>query len=203
MKERYSCVLFVMTILLLPSCFSKKKSKKRPSQPRDKVGSIFTPVSEAQVREDVRDQYVQHHADATTKKRKKPSKKQVARMNRANKRARMVELARELEAKLIDIPIPLNVEPLGDFFNNENADVSEAISLGYNTNMTADQAAEFYRQEMERLGWRCLTSFQGPELLANFVKPGKFCSVSIRPGDIACSKGDVANIVIFSGPTTA
>lgn len=83
----------------------------------------------------------------------------------------------ELEARHYDIPILLNAQ----------SDLARSEQQGSNTILTfivdADLSStiNFYRQEMERQGWRELFCVEGFETLLNFEKPQKFASISIRP----------------------
>jgi len=96
----------------------------------------------------------------------------------AEERQHFFDAIRQTEAKLSDIPIPLNSEPLADFFQDMSED--KEIVLGYESFLSSKDAEQFYLQEMERLGWIRASSFNGRECLLNFKKPGKCCSVSIR-----------------------
>jgi len=93
----------------------------------------------------------------------------------------MKELIHLQEAKLVDVPIPLNSKPIIDFFMPDTT--KHEIALGYISGMFLEDATQFYIQEMERLGWQNLAYFSNCESLLNFVKPGKICVVSIRPSD--------------------
>ena len=86
----------------------------------------------------------------------------------------------ELEAKLIDIPIPLSAKPLMRYYSSER-DMNTEI-LGYNVLMELKDVLDFYVQEMERLGWQRIGFCSGFESLITFTKPDKLCSISIREG---------------------
>ncbi|HRN77663.1 MAG TPA: hypothetical protein PLU71_00315 [Candidatus Dependentiae bacterium] len=91
------------------------------------------------------------------------------------------DLIQEQEAKLSDIPIPLNVLPILHFFKDQEISSSHAM-LGYiSYDMSAVQVAEFYVHEMEWLGWQQVAYFNGIEQQLIFFKPGKICSISVRP----------------------
>ncbi|MFC1842099.1 hypothetical protein ACFLYU_00365 [Candidatus Dependentiae bacterium] len=99
------------------------------------------------------------------------------------------EFVRQKEAKLSDIPIPLNSEPLREYFytllaqeNNRIVQAAQTAQtvLGYTNAMNMSNIIMFYTQEMERLGWQSVASFDGFEKLLIFKKPFRFCSISIR-----------------------
>lgn len=104
------------------------------------------------------------------------------------KRKRVIEQ----EAQLVDVPVPIGAQAV-------SADAQEGLfsstsMLTYTTQQVPDRLAEFYRQEMERLGWQHGARFNGAEQLLYFEKPGRFCVVSIRP---AVKKGHL--LVITTG----
>ena len=100
------------------------------------------------------------------------------------------------------MPVPLNSEPILDFSGDIFLD--NEVLLRYKSDMVLDEAVNFYLREMERLGWRNVATFNSFESLLNFVKPGRFCTVSVRPlykkSRIA---RDLINIFIFTGPGPA
>jgi len=183
-------VLAIMVCIFLPACRTKKglsKSSyvKKSSQRSEGEDSIFTSLSENIIRDDVREQYAAQCEkkrcieSESVKKRKKGSGR-AKRLSRKQKKAVVREYARQQEAKLVDIPVPLNVKPLSVFFDNEKAGFADSVMLGYTTDQSLDEIADFYQQGMERHGWRCLTSFSGVEYLMHFAKPNRFCSISLR-----------------------
>jgi len=102
------------------------------------------------------------------------------------------EFVRQKEAKLSDIPIPLNSVPIKRYFQELSA--QNKIILGYKTRVPENNGNDrrdiikdslhsivtFYNQEMERLGWKNVAFFDGFEKLMIFQKPSKFCTVSLR-----------------------
>lgn len=205
-------LLILSVCLVLPACFhisekrsTKKTRKKESSQSPEGFGSIFTPVSESSVRDDVREH---HKLEASSAHELSEGQEKVAepldrRLTRKEREVLMLERAREQQAKLVDIPVPLNVDPISDFFESEAPEPSQGLTLGYYTEMSVDDVMKFYQQEMERHGWRLLADASGPELLANFIKPGRFCSVSIRPDcDRTRGRKGSVEIVIFTGPAS-
>lgn len=84
------------------------------------------------------------------------------------------------QARLYDIPIPIMAQP--DFEYTWSDDEHGNRVLGYV--VTADstqELVEFYRANMERLGWRERAIITGREVLVEFEKPEKLCCVSVRP----------------------
>ncbi len=101
-----------------------------------------------------------------------------------------IDMIRQLEAKLTDIPLPVSCTPLPEYYNT----TSERVVLGYRTPLSVDEAGSFYINEMERLGWWCGKQFSGYETLLSFEKPDRVCAVSIRP-----NRKKKADIIIFTG----
>ena len=108
----------------------------------------------------------------------------------------MARLIAEREAKLMDIPIPLGVEPLADYFS-ESSCSQEKCSLGYRSRILYDDLMLFYTQEMERLGWKKSAEIETVETLLYFEKPTRFCVISLRPEKD--KKGSAIAILIFTG----
>jgi hypothetical protein len=96
------------------------------------------------------------------------------------------------EAKLMDVPIPLDVVPNPNYFSDISS--GDDILLGYVAITSSDDLVFFYIQEMERLGWKKRSMVTGSvESLLYFEKPERFCSVSLRPAQRKTT------IVIFAG----
>jgi len=95
------------------------------------------------------------------------------------------------EAKLVDIPIPLGAQVMQSCDAESGQDGHDTF-LAYRTTMTADELELFYRQQMDQMGWQQTRLFRGPERLANFKKPDKRCSISIRP-----QRADLSDVTIF------
>ena len=102
----------------------------------------------------------------------------------------------ELEAKLIDIPIPLSAKPLLDYYT-AGSDLPIDL-LGYNVSMELEDVLKFYEHEMERLGWQRLAFCTGFETLLTFSKPDRLCSISIRPQSTKFGKSRNVHDVIIS-----
>jgi hypothetical protein len=92
--------------------------------------------------------------------------------------ATSLDVLQEFEAKLSDIPVPLDSKPLMDQTDIQSTD---NVMLCYDNDMDAEAVIEFYEREMERCGWQADAAYKGFEALLNFSKPARFCSISIRP----------------------
>jgi hypothetical protein len=191
---RWQWAVVFSTVLMLPAClFQPHKSvQKKSSQHPDGDGSIFASVSEESIREEV---------CACTSAAEPPIQFLTRKESRTRAKKLTLERARQRQAQLVDIPVPLNVKPLPDFFVQGSATSHQACSLGYTVELSTDQVLSFYQQEMERHGWRLMASGRaGQEALEYFVKPDRFCSVSIRPHvGKSNHKKEVVEIVIFTG----
>lgn len=86
------------------------------------------------------------------------------------------EQARQFEARLIDIPIPIASKA-----TDVCTDSGGCKQLAYSSPLSFEEIKKFYIQEMERFGWQQEYVFEGNELLLNFTKPQRFCAVSVRP----------------------
>jgi hypothetical protein len=96
-----------------------------------------------------------------------------------NKNFSKIDSIRHIEAKLIDIPqVPLNSKPINSLCSSD----PQTIMLGYACSMPCDDIVTFYQHEMERFGWNYAAQFKSSEILLNFNKPNRDCSISIRPG---------------------
>ncbi len=104
-----------------------------------------------------------------------------------------MHLVKELEAKLMDIPIPLEVKPINSCFSQDPRE--DNCSLGYFVSSTAKGIEQFYLQEMDRLGWKKTFSIHGFEDLIGFEKPKRFCLISLRLD----SETDAIRLIIFTG----
>ena len=102
-------------------------------------------------------------------------------------------LVKEQEAKLIDIPVPLNAQPIFNYFTHDSSD---GMSLAYKTEQPHQEIVTLYDQEMECFGWKKAAFFDGVESLLHFEKPGRYCSVSVRPlGD----QQAVTELIVLTG----
>lgn len=85
------------------------------------------------------------------------------------------------EAMLVDIPIPLfdeRIIPLSSQITE-----SDTLTFGYKSPLSRDQASDFFLNQMERLGWKHLVSFEGVESLLQFKSPDRYCTVLIKNSD--------------------
>ena len=85
---------------------------------------------------------------------------------------------KSLEARCIDIPIPLSARPIAEYFMQTDAG---AIGMAYESSLTLEAMQTFYQREMERSGWQELALHEGYEVLLVYVKPKKICVISLRP----------------------
>ena len=84
------------------------------------------------------------------------------------------ERIREYESFLSDIPVPLSVEPVELW-----EDQSGGVVVLYNTTDSLEQLDDFYRCEMERMGWMLVAVFVSDQLELVFKKPADiFCTIS-------------------------
>jgi len=85
----------------------------------------------------------------------------------------------QYQARLYDIPIAVYAQPIKEYCIT-CADSDQAIQLGYQTSLSSQSVAQFYAQEMERLGWFAYGAVAGKEQVMQFEKPRRFCIVSVR-----------------------
>lgn len=101
---------------------------------------------------------------------------------------------REQEAKLADVPFPLNIQPLSAF--NILPEEPNHSLLGYTTATDVSELVMFYQQEMERLGWQENMHVKGSETQLLFQKPDRVCSVSLRPIEASFLQSAQTHIVV-------
>lgn len=108
-------------------------------------------------------------------------------------------IVREQEARLSDIPVPLEAVPFP--YVVDDSLTTQHMMLGYDCKIDYEAVINFYDQEMERNGWQKAAEYKGFESLLNFTKPQRFCSISIRPRlDKKRAKTDNGvGIFIFTG----
>jgi len=200
MKHGQLHACMICLLFFLPACGpTVKKTKKEKSQQQIDVAGSFVNHCEEEIRKAVRQEY----CPTVTKS---ASQRSCRRLSKKQRRVAARQWVRSQEAKLADIPIPLQSEPIEDFFDSENPDVSPSVTLGYKTDMSSEQLTKFYQQEMDRHGWRCISEVAGKETLTSFVKPARVCFVSIRPRYKNRSNSIGSNcvgsdFVISTGPT--
>jgi len=110
---------------------------------------------------------------------------------------------RQQEARLTDIPIPLNAKPLPKYFWMDEQE-SAGVMLGYCVTASPQEIVSFYSQEMERFGWDQIVYCNAHEHLLIFEKPGRVCSISLRPVDLLVnrsinSQNNTISLIIFTG----
>ena len=159
MKALVCCIAMV---LLFAGCAQQnKKQKPRIVHTHKKSsGLLIIPTKELSVLSDTSDTYAFLLPSKTKKIKKLSAKEQV----------------RQIEARLVDIPIPVSVKPVSVSLGDRGCKL-----LSYTSTMSVKEIKRFYIQEMERFGWRQEYYFEGQELLLSFKKPDRFCSISVRP----------------------
>ncbi len=102
-----------------------------------------------------------------------------------------IDLIRQQEAKLIDIPLPGFSQPIPEYYS-----CSDGVVLGYKTTLSGDELCSFYKTEMEREGWvASKKQFCGDVASLSFEKPDRVCRVAILPE----GKQKQTDIIIFTG----
>ncbi len=96
-----------------------------------------------------------------------------------------------IEARLYDVPILIGAKSMHLLNSSEKGD--NAI-VAYASTMSIGDSLAFYQEHMERFGWRQIACFMSSnEILLNFEKPQKYCSISLR------WLYDELHVVIFNG----
>ena len=103
-----------------------------------------------------------------------------------------LEHARQCEAKLIDIPVPIAAK-----IESAMVDAQGNKMLTYSSGFSYEELGDYYKGEMERFGWRKQYSFEGNELLFSFEKPNRTSIVSIYPIKRMYKKSKKSSITIF------
>lgn len=103
-----------------------------------------------------------------------------------------IDVIRQQEAKLSDIPIPISSQPIPEYCV-QNMSVPHQVMLGYECTLGADELVKFFNQEMERYGWRYISQFSGQERLMHYEKPNRVCAISLRPIQ------ENTHVLIFTG----
>ena len=167
MLKRIS-ITALLALLFLSSCKKRvvqDRSLIKDSNRQAEKKDIFSPVSESEAKQFV-DLDVRESCDCC-----------VQQINLADGQdlGTIIQLH---EAKLSDVPIPLNAEPLKECFSI--SDSNKKIILGYICDGHSTHMVKFYNDQMERLGWESVASFNGCETLMIFKKPFRTCAISIR-----------------------
>ena len=101
---------------------------------------------------------------------------------------------RSFEARLHDVPLLLRATNLTMIHDQQDGD---ALILKYASCFSLADAVIFYEEHMERFGWHKLACFEsGQEVLLNYQKPQKYCSISLRvyPNELG--------VVLYAAPKT-
>lgn len=112
------------------------------------------------------------------------------------------DFVRQQEARLTDVPIPLNAKPIPERCWIDEKE-SAGVMLTYVVSTSPQEIVSFYVQEMERFGWDQTAYFNAHEHLLIFEKPGRVCSLSLRPVDSLINHSDTTSVslIIFTGNT--
>jgi len=166
-------------LLILPACGTLSKKIKKSDRYAEHNDSTFLPVSEDEIRDAVRQQYSTQQEDLVAVI---PPKK----MSRKQKKRFISNRVEEKEAKLIDIPLLLNAQPIERFFLDEEGEIPHT-ELGYSVSLSPEELIDFFNKGMECHGWRKTLELSGSENFILFSKPDRFCFVSIRPQGLVCN----------------
>jgi hypothetical protein len=86
------------------------------------------------------------------------------------------------EAMLVDIPIPLYDHRILPTSYDETE--RDTLVFGYKSPLDHNQAVEFFINQMERLGWRHLVSFDTySESILQFKSPDRYCTVVVQKSE--------------------
>ena len=88
------------------------------------------------------------------------------------------------EAMLIDIPIPLFDERI---ILPSSLCEDGTLVFGYKSPLLYKQAIDFFMNQMERLGWKHLVSFEGAETILQFKSPDRYCTIVINKSELLSS----------------
>ena len=92
------------------------------------------------------------------------------------------------EARFYDIPVMLHAKP--DYAYQDQNDNTSAL-IAYTVESTYNDIQAYYINQMERYGWRHLTTVSGHEMTLVFEKPLRLSIVSLR----ALSKSEIKVVV--------
>ena len=99
----------------------------------------------------------------------------------------------EQEARLVDVPIPVNAKPITNF--DQRYKSGKTCQLSYRLDSSEINLEKFYENGMERSGWKKIAKCSCQELLLIFEKPSKICVISVRS-----EKPGKETLVIFFVP---
>lgn len=101
------------------------------------------------------------------------------------------DTVRRLEARAIDLAIPLGAVPLEQYIDcTEEGD----FCLAYTSDMMLPALNDFFHKEMERLGWQKKAQYDQYEQLLVYEKPTKIVIISLRP---VLKKSAITTFFIF------
>lgn len=104
------------------------------------------------------------------------------------------ENVQQCEAQMADIAVPVVAKARG-----VSCDANGGTMIAYECVLSKIELIQFYRQEMERLGWQQVVEFSGDEVLLTFKKPGRFCTACIRPTRKTWDKSKKLALYLFVG----
>ncbi len=99
-------------------------------------------------------------------------------------------LTDEERARLHDIAFPVDVRP------EKLASQAGQGILTYISKSSVKELFDFYRADMDYIGWDLVAAFKAEESCLIFEKPTKRCIVTIRPDEIRAP----TRVVLFIGP---
>ncbi len=171
MKHRF-LILLVAFLFCCTGCSAHKKVlriKNQYIQSHAKVASAAHPLIKRSSQSIVQ-------ASCIKNKNEEDSCISDVQVNRVPKKYVVKDRIAEIEARLGDLPVPLMVQ--GVSVSDEG---QGRYFIVYKTALSLDELTQFYGQEMERLGWQKVTSFEHAELLFSFKKQKRSCVISVRP----------------------
>jgi uncharacterized lipoprotein YajG len=94
-----------------------------------------------------------------------------------------------------DVSLPLGVQRLSW---QKISNSTEQYVIHYVSSCTDAMLQDFYELDMERLGWRLLTSFSSKkDRQLIFDKPSSWCTISVSP---SAEDENMLTVLIFIGP---
>jgi len=123
--------------------------------------------------------------------RKEAALSSVRRTIIANDQSAADTTVRRLEARSVDLAIPLGATPLEQYIDcTEDGD----FCLAYASDMSLSELGDFFQKEMERLGWQKKAQYKQCEQLLIYEKPTKIVIISLRP---SIKKSAATTLLIF------
>lgn len=98
------------------------------------------------------------------------------------------------EARLLDIPFPINAGPLLNLGLDEED--QRKIVITFSINQDSEDILAFYRSQMECLGWYETALVKGYQTCVLFQKPSRICVITINHFD----KSALSEVVLFVAP---